>query len=149
MVPVMRNRAVAAVVLAVAATGCSNLSGSAADRMAQWSKSSGASAVVSTLDGDARGVSAAIESGVAANVRTACGALSLHVRQFLSELPTPDPKVTADYDAAYQHLGAAANECYDGARGDSTLINRALADMAAGRQALAQADALRRKIIGS
>ena len=66
-----------------------------------------------------------------AAIKTVCALLTNDAETAIGNLPTPDSRLTADLNNAYEKAAAAGDDCYQGAAGDASLLRRSAAERAA------------------
>jgi hypothetical protein len=99
---------------AVALTSCAgeDQRGSPAHRMSVWVNGTNLGADIATLIADNARIAKVVPNGSGA-VHAACGTLVTDAEMANTELPSPDPVVTALLTNAYGLEGTAGNQCYD------------------------------------
>jgi hypothetical protein len=114
---------------AFALTACAGADqqGSAAHRMSVWVTGTGFGQEIGTLMADNARVPKDVAHGTGA-VHAACGTLLNDAEMANSNLPTPDPQVTALLTQAYGLEGTAANDCYNAGTGNRTLLGQSERD---------------------
>jgi hypothetical protein len=124
----MRRRAlVASLVLmtgcALTLTSCAGADqeGSAAHRMSVWVSGTTLGQDIGTLQADNARVPKDVANGTGA-VHAACGTLLNDAEMANTNLPSPDPDVTALLTQAYGLEGTAANQCYDAGATNTKLL---------------------------
>ena len=113
----LRPVAVAAVA-AVMLTGCASgdQTGSASGKLREFNSGTGLGASIASLQKTSENAAKALDSGASTNsMHTVCGVLLLTTEQANSNLPSPDPTLTALLSKAYNTMGTAANDCYGAA----------------------------------
>ncbi len=125
---------VGAVATAVALTlgGCAGQeqSGSASQRVATWMQGGGGSGI-GNVEVASRNVDLALaEHNSAAAVREVCALLSNEAQTAIGNLPAPDDQLTNQLNTAYLDATAAADDCYKGAGGNTTLLAKSATERA-------------------
>lgn len=124
----MRRRAL--VTSLVLMTGCAltltscagaDQQGSAAHRMSVWVSGTTLGQDIGTLLADNTRVPNDVVNGTGA-VHAACGTLLNDAEMANTNLPSPDPDVTALLTQAYGLEGTAANQCYDAGATNKKLL---------------------------
>ncbi len=124
----MRRRAL--VTSLVLMTGCAltltscagaDQQGSAAHRMSVWVSGTTLGQDIGTLLADNARVPNDVVNGTGA-VHAACGTLLNDAEMANTNLPSPDPDVTALLTQAYGLEGTAANQCYDAGATNKKLL---------------------------
>ena len=130
----MRRRVLAAFLVlmtgsALTLTSCAGADqeGSAAHRMSVWVSGTGFGADIGTLVADNARVPKDVANGTGA-VHAACGTLLNDAEMANTNLPSPDPEVTALLTQAYGLEGTAANECYDAGATNEKLLTESERD---------------------
>jgi hypothetical protein len=95
--------------------------GSAAHRMSVWVSGTTLGQDIGTLQADNARVSKDVANGTGA-VHAACGTLLNDAEMANTNLPSPDPDVTALLTQAYGLEGTAANQCYDAGATNTKLL---------------------------
>jgi hypothetical protein len=106
-----------------------------------WAKSTGWSASLSTLRGDARRIAVVEARHDPAGVRTDCDVLVNDALSANQNLPTPDDMLTRILSAAYSAAAAAGRQCLTGAGGNPGLLARATGEMATAASGYVKAEA--------
>jgi len=108
---------------AVTFTSCAgeDQMGSPAHRMSVWVNGTNFGADIGTLVADNARVPKVVPNGSGA-VHAACATLVTDAEMANTELPSPDPEVTALLTKAYGLEGTAGNECYDAGSTDKKLL---------------------------
>ena len=104
-----------------------------------WVRQSDFPGAVSSLHGDVRRATAALErpESTAQDLHTVCGVLEFELEEANASLPTPDDQSTTLLAAAYGELGVGASHCYHAA-GDVPVRDEALAALSRGTAELAE-----------
>jgi hypothetical protein len=97
--------------------------GSAAHRMAVWTSGTMLGEDIGTLIADNARVPKDVPNGTGA-VHAACGTLLTDAEMANTNLPSPDPDITAMLTKAYGLEGTAANQCYDAGATNTSLLAR-------------------------
>jgi hypothetical protein len=95
--------------------------GSAAHRMSVWVSGTMLGQDIGTLQADNARVPKDVANGTGA-VHAACGTLLNDAEMANTNLPSPDPDVTALLTQAYGLEGTAANQCYDAGATNTKLL---------------------------
>jgi hypothetical protein len=95
--------------------------GSAAHRMSVWVSGTTLGQDIGTLQADNARVPKDVANGTGA-VHAACGTLLNDAEMANTNLPSPDPDVTALLTQAYGLEGTAANQCYDAGATNTKLL---------------------------
>ena len=95
--------------------------GSTAHRMSVWVSGTTLGQDIGTLVADNARVPEDVANGTGA-VHAACGTLLNDAEMANTNLPSPDPEVTALLTKAYGLEGTAANECFDAGATDKKLL---------------------------
>jgi hypothetical protein len=95
--------------------------GSAAHRMSVWVSGTTLGEDIGTLIADNARVPKDVPNGTGA-VHAACGTLLTDAEMANTNLPSPDPDVTALLTKAYGLEGTAANQCYDAGATNKSLL---------------------------
>lgn len=108
---------------AVTLTSCAgeDQRGSAAHRMAVWVDGTNFGADIATLVADNARIAKVVPNGSGA-LHAACGTLVTDAEMANTELPSPDPDVTALLTQAYGLEGTAGNQCYDSGATNAHLL---------------------------
>lgn len=128
----LRSLALAVLVVSVAAlvlTSCAGADqeGSAAHQMSVWVSGTSFGQDIGTLIADNARVPEDVGNGTGA-MHAACSTLLNDAEMANSDLPSPDPTVTAVLTRAYGLEGTAANDCYDAGTTDKKLLNTSYRD---------------------
>jgi hypothetical protein len=123
---------------ALSLSACSP-TGTPAQKMAAWSKATGARNTLGQLARDIASAVARVPTGDPTTVHTLCAIVSTDAQSANDDLPTPDRGLTTELAADYGHIYDAAQNCYHAA-GRPDALSRAVAELqsAAGRLAVAQ-----------
>ncbi len=106
-------------------------SGPPAARVATWVSRGGGGAAIGTLRVDAANVSQALaRHDPPAAIKTVCALLTTDAESAIGNLPTPDPTLTDDLNAAYQDAASAGDDCYSGSGGTASLLARSARERA-------------------
>ena len=95
--------------------------GSAAHRVSVWVTGTTLGQDIGTLQADNARVPKDVANGTGA-VHAACGTLLNDAEMANTNLPSPDPDVTALLTQAYGLEGTAANQCYDAGATNTKLL---------------------------
>ena len=124
----MRRRALATSLVlmtgcALTLTSCAGADqqGSTAHRMSVWVSGTSLGQDIGTLVADNARVPEDVANGTGA-VHAACGTLLNDAEMANTNLPSPDPEVTALLTKAYGLEGTAANQCFDAGATDKKLL---------------------------
>ena len=124
----MRHRALATSLVlmtgcALTLTSCAGADqqGSTAHRMSVWVSGTTLGQDIGTLVADNARVPEDVANGTGA-VHAACGTLLNDAEMANTNLPSPDPEVTALLTKAYGLEGTAANQCFDAGATDKKLL---------------------------
>jgi hypothetical protein len=124
----MRRRALATSLVlvigcALTLTSCAGADqqGSLAHRMSVWVSGTTLGQDIGTLVADNARVPKDVANGTGA-VHAACGTLLNDAEMANTNLPSPDPEVTALLTKAYGLEGTAANQCFDAGSTNKTLL---------------------------
>jgi hypothetical protein len=124
----MRRRALATSLVlmtgcALTLTSCAGADqqGSTAHRMSVWVSGTGLGQDIGTLVADNARVPEDVANGTGA-VHAACGTLLNDAEMANTNLPSPDPEVTALLTKAYGLEGTAANQCFDAGATNEKLL---------------------------
>jgi len=130
------RRAVGAVVALVAVgsalTGCAGVeqSGTPAQQVTTWMNGAGGNGI-GNVEVDARNVDLALrDHNSAAAVREVCDLLSNDAQTAIGNLPAPDNPLTDELNTAYMDATDAGDDCYNGAGGNTRLLDRSAAERA-------------------
>jgi hypothetical protein len=124
----MRHRALATSLVLM--TGCALIltscagadqQGSTAHRVSVWVSGTGLGQDIGTLVADNARVPKDVANGTGA-VHAACGTLLNDAEMANTNLPSPDPEVTALLTKAYGLEGTAANQCFDAGATNEALL---------------------------
>ncbi len=118
---------VSVVLLALLLAACAGQeqSGPPAARVTTWVAGSGGGSAIGTLRADVANVDYVLSRHESAGpIRTACALLTDDAETAIGDLPTPDGTLTADLDTAYTDAAAAGDDCYNGASGNQSLLER-------------------------
>lgn len=112
-------------VLALALCSCAGADqrGSAAHRMRVWVSGTGFGQDIGTLIADNARVPKVVPHGTGA-VHAACGTIVNDAEKANSNLPSPDPEVTALLTRAYGLEGVAGNQCFNAGATNKELLAR-------------------------
>jgi hypothetical protein len=119
--------------LAVVLAACAgqDQSGPPAARVTTWVAGSGGGAAIGTLRADVANIAYVLSRHEpAGSIRTACALLTNDAETAIGNLPTPDTRLTGDLDTAYSDAAAAGDDCYDGASGNRSLLERSARERA-------------------
>ena len=126
----MRHRALATSLLlmtgcALTLTSCAGADqqGSTAHRVSVWVSGTGLGQDIGTLVADNARVPKDVANGTGA-VHAACGTLLNDAEMANTNLPSPDPEVTALLTKAYGLEGTAANQCFDAGATNEKLLTQ-------------------------
>lgn len=98
--------------------------------MTSWVGGS-AGGAVGTLKVDNRNIDLALSKhDPPSAVKTVCALITNDAETAIGNLPTPDTRLTAQLDAAYEDAAAAGDDCYNGADGDGALLDRSARERA-------------------
>ncbi len=98
-------------------------------RVTSWVTGGGGGAAIGTLEADSGNVAHALATGNPPSaIRTVCALLTNDAETAIGNLPTPDAQLTQELDSAYQDAAAAGDDCYNGAAGNRTLLDRSAAE---------------------
>ncbi len=113
-------------------SGCTlDQTGLPAGQISGWLTTSGAGAAIGQVEADSRNVDLAISRhNSAAALRTVCALLTTDAQTAIGNLPTPDTQLTDQLNTAYEDAAAAGNDCYNGAKGDQSLLQRSSSERA-------------------
>ena len=133
-----RRRGVTALVtgslaLAVVLGGCAGQeqSGTPAQRVSTWMRQGGGGSGIGNVEVDARNVDLALsQHNRPAAIKEVCALLSNDAQAAIGNLPSPDEQLTTALDTAYQVAAAAGSDCYNGASGNTGLLERSAAERA-------------------
>ena len=124
----MRRRALATSLVlmtgcALTLTSCAGADqqGSTAHRMSVWVSGTGLGQDIGTLVADDARVPEDVANGTGA-VHAACSTLLNDAEMANTNLPSPDPEVTALLTKAYGLEGTAANQCFDAGATNEKLL---------------------------
>ena len=124
----MRRRALATSLVlmtgcALTLTSCAGADqqGSTAHRMSVWVSGTSLGQDIGTLVADNARVPKDVANGTGA-VHAACGTLLNDAEMANTNLPSPDPEVTALLTKAYGLEGTAANQCFDAGATNKKLL---------------------------
>jgi hypothetical protein len=95
--------------------------GSPAHRMSVWVNGTNFGQDIGTLVADNARIAKVVPNGPGA-VHAACGTLVTDAEMANTELPSPDPEVTALLTKAYGLEGTVGNECYDAGSTNQQLL---------------------------
>jgi hypothetical protein len=95
--------------------------GSAAHRMSVWTSGTTLGADIGTLIADNARIPKDVPNGTGA-VHAACATMLNDAEMANTNLPSPDPDVTALLTKAYNDEGTAANECYSAGATNKKLL---------------------------
>jgi hypothetical protein len=111
---------------AVTLTSCAgeDQRGSPAHRMSVWVNGTNFGQDIGTLVADNARIAMVVPNGTGA-VHAACGTLVTDAEMANTELPSPDPEVTALLTKAYGLEGTVGNECYDAGSTNKKLLAEA------------------------
>ncbi len=116
-----------ALVAGLLASACAGpeQTGSLADRVNAWVSQTQMGAAVQTLKVDALNVTAILKRhDPPSEIRTACALLTTDSQTAEGNLTTPDQQLTNELYAAYQDGAAAGTYCFNGAKGNRSLLAR-------------------------
>jgi hypothetical protein len=108
---------------AVTLTSCAGADqeGSASHRMSVWVSGTTLGEDIGTLIADNARVAKDVPNGTGA-VHAACGTMLTDAEMANTNLPSPDPDVTALLTTAYNDEGTAANQCYSAGATNKRLL---------------------------
>ncbi len=106
-----------------------------------WAVTTGLSASLSTLRGDARRIGEVEARHDAAGLRTDCDVLVNDALSANQNLPSPDATLTRILSAAYASASTAGRHCLDGAGGDRSLLASSASELAAAASGWVKAEA--------
>jgi hypothetical protein len=114
---------------AMALTSCAgeDQMGSPAHRMSVWVNGTNFGQDIGTLVADNARIAKVVPNGSGA-VHAACGTLVTDAEMANTELPSPDPEVTALLTQAYGLEGTVGNECYDAGSTNKKLLSQSARD---------------------
>jgi hypothetical protein len=95
--------------------------------MSVWVSGTGLGGDIGNLMADNARVPKDVANGAGA-IHAACGTLLIDAEKANTELPAPDPTVTALLTKAYELEGTAANDCYNAGTSDRELLNTSYRD---------------------
>jgi hypothetical protein len=101
--------------------------GSAAHQMSVWVSGTGLGGDIGNLMADNARVPKDVANGTGA-IHAACSTLLNDAESANTELPAPDPTVTALLTRAYGLEGTAANDCYNAGSSNTKLLNTSYRD---------------------
>ncbi len=119
--------------LAVILAACAGeeQSGPPSARVTTWVNGSGGGAAIGTLRADVANVDYVLSRHEGtASIRTACALLTNDAETAIGNLPTPDTSLTDELNAAYTDAAAAGDDCYSGASGTKSLLDRSARERA-------------------
>jgi hypothetical protein len=148
-----RGAVVLAAGLVLASCGSPYPGNTLGQQVQSWARSTGWSASLSALRGDARRIAVVEARHDPAGIRTDCDVLVNDSLSANQSLPTPDDMLTRILSAAYSAATSGGRQCLTGAGGNGTLLarsNAALATAASGYvKALARLDDLGATVPGA
>jgi hypothetical protein len=97
--------------------------GTASHRMAVWVSGTSLGEDIGTLIADNARIAKDVPNGTGA-VHAACATMLNDAEMANTNLPSPDPDVTALLTKAYNDEGTAANQCYAAGATNKSLLNR-------------------------
>lgn len=109
--------------LTLASCAGADQQGSAAHRMSVWVSGTSLGEDIGTLIADNARIAKDVPNGTGA-VHAACATMLNDAEMANTNLPSPDPEVTALLTKAYNDEGTAANECYTAGATDKGLLNQ-------------------------
>jgi len=137
------GRGVVLVLAALALASCgSPFPGKTVGQQVQsWAASTGLSASITTLRGDARRIAVVEARHDPAGVRTDCDVLVNDALSANQNLPSPDATLTGILSAAYAAASAAGRHCLAGADGNQTLLRRSASELTGAQSGFVKAEA--------
>jgi hypothetical protein len=115
----------------LAACAGAEQSGPPSARVTTWVNGSGGGAAIGTLRADAANVEYVLSRHEgSSSIRTACALLTTDAETAIGNLPTPDTELTDELNSAYTEAAAAGDDCYSGASGTKSLLDRSARERA-------------------
>ena len=106
-------------------------SGPPSAQVTTWVNGSGGGAAIGTLRADVANVDYVLSRHEATgSIRTVCALLTNDAETAIGNLPTPDTSLTDELNAAYTDAAAAGDDCYSGASGTKSLLDRSARERA-------------------
>jgi hypothetical protein len=133
---------------ALALASCGGGGGTTAQKVTRWMHDAGQASLDSQLVADAGHITAAAARPNVNTLHTVCAVLATDVQKANTNLPTPDPPLTADLTTAYNAFYAGSQDCYAGATSAPSL-NRALSELQLANATLDSANNLVRLVTRS
>jgi len=125
-------------------------SGPLSSRVRSWVQDTALGQAVGTLFGDSSKVTTAVRRRLGSGVvHTVCLVLFQDAASAAGNLPSPDPRLTALLEQAYDAMGRGAHDCYDAGAGDSPLQRRSARERARAAALLDQALTRVRAVTGA
>jgi hypothetical protein len=105
--------------------GCTAQSGDPSKQVSTWMSQSGDGTLIGQVEVDSRNVDLALKDhNTSSAVKTVCALLSTDALTGIGNLPSPDTALTNDLNSAFEDASAAGKDCYDGATGSDSLLQR-------------------------
>jgi hypothetical protein len=123
--------------------GCSNLSGSPAQQMAEWASSASYHVDDAQIESDFPNLAAGVAEHKLLSLRTECEGFGADVETLYGELPTPDHSITDALGAALSTMYQGAEACFRAGSFTSADFARFERDLKSGR---AGYEAVRRRL---
>ena len=117
--------------LAMAGCAGQEQAGTPAQQVSTWVSGAGAGAAIGTLDVDSKNIDLAFARHDPTDaLLTVCLLLANDAQVGIGNLPSPDQQLTDDLNTAYATAYDAGMDCYNGAKGSSSLLKRSAAERA-------------------
>lgn len=117
---------------------------SSTESVATWASTSSLSANDAQLETDLSGIARGLALRELTPLHTVCEAFSADAATAYSELPTPNQALTDVLSEAYDDFERSGGACYSAPSFESAKMHQFEAELARGKQALAEATALLR-----
>jgi hypothetical protein len=127
--------------LALASCGSPFPGATLGQQVHSWALSTGLSASIRTLRGDARRIALVETRHDPTGVRTDCDVLVNDALSANQNLPAPDATLTRILSAAYAAAASGGRHCLDGAGGNQVLLTRSAAELSVAASGYVKAEA--------
>jgi len=117
--------------LALAGCAAGAAIGESPSQINSWLSSSDEGALIGQVQADSANVSLAVRNhDPGSALKTVCALLSTDALTGVGNLPSPDTTLTNDLNSAFETAATAGQNCYKGAAGTASLLDRSAIDRA-------------------